>query len=111
MRALLRLSRRLIFRERPESRAAPALRGVLRTAVVVKTPDTPFSEAVFVLRGDAVKQKGVSRAELLEQARAAAEGCAQTYLPPRTPPLLRPAAAFTLGAAAALLALWALGFL
>ena len=38
MRALLRLSRRLLFREDAPGRAAPALRGVLRTAVVVKTP-------------------------------------------------------------------------
>ena len=67
MRALQRISRRLLFRVSPERSAAPVLRGTLRTAVVVKTPDTQFSEAVFVLRGDAVQQKGVSREELLEE--------------------------------------------
>ena len=109
MRALLRISRRLLFRISPEQSAAPALHGTLRTAVVVKTPDTQFSEAVFILRGDAVQQNGVSRAELLEQANAAAEGCAEQMLPGRYAPVLRPAAAFLLGAAAAMLALWALG--
>ena len=111
MRALLRLSRRLLFREDAPGRAAPALRGVLRTAVVVKTPGEQFSEAVFVLRDDAAQPKGVSRAALLEQAKAAAAGYTEQSLPPRRAPLLRPAAAFVLGAAAALLAVWALGFL
>ena len=111
MRALLRLSRRLLFREQAAMRAGPALRGVLRTAVVVKSPGAPFSEAVFVLRDDAVQQKGVSRRELLEQAREAAAGYAAQSLPPASAPLLRPAAAFVLGAAAALLAVWLLGIL
>ena len=111
MRALQRISRRLLFRSAPERSAAPVLRGTLRTAVVVKTPDTQFSEAVFVLRGDATQQKGVTRDELLEEAKAAAAGCAERMLPPRGAPVLRPAAAFLLGAAAALLAMWALGIL
>ena len=107
MRALRQLSR-LLSRQ---TRSAPphALRGTLRTAVVVKTPDTQFSEAVFVLRGDAVQQKGVTRDELLEEAKAAAAGCAERMLPARGAPVLRPAAAFLLGAAAAMLVLWALG--
>ena len=111
MRALQRISRRLLFRRGRGGESAPALRGTLRTAVVVKTPDTQFSEAVFVLRGDAVQQKGVTRDELLEEAKAAAAGCAERMLPPRGAPVLRPAAAFLLGAAAALLAMWALGIL
>lgn len=111
MKALLRLSRRLLLCGSRPDRSAPALRGVLRTAVVVQTPGTPFSEAVYILRADAVQQKGVSRAELLEQAREAAAGHAQENLPYASAPMLRPAAAFVLGAAAALLALWALGVL
>ena len=111
MRALQRISRRLLFRSAPERSAAPVLRGTLRTAVVVKTPDTQFSEAVFVLRGDAAQQKGVTRDELLEEAKTAAAGCAERMLPQRGAPVLRPAAAFLLGAAAALLAMWALGIL
>ena len=111
MRALQRISRRLLFRVSQERSASPALRGTLRTAVVVRTPDTQFSEAVFVLRGDAVQQKGVTRDELLEEAKTAAAGCAERMLPQRGAPVLRPAAAFLLGAAAALLAMWALGIL
>ena len=109
MRALRQLSR-LLSRQ---TRSAPphALRGTLRTAVVVKTPDARFSEALFVLREDSLHQKGITRQELLEQARAAAEGCTQELLPPGPAPMLHPAAAFLLGAAAAMLALWALGLL
>ena len=111
MRALLRSACRLLFRAEAPGRAAPALRGVLRTAVVVKTPCAQFSEAVFVLRDEDAQPKGVSRTELLEQAKAAAAGYAEERLPPAKAPLLRPAAAFVLGAAAALLAVWALGLL
>ena len=64
-----------------------------------------------MLREDSLHQKGVTRQELLEQARAAAEGCTDQLLPPGPAPLLHPAAAFLLGAAAALLALWALGLI
>jgi hypothetical protein len=66
---------------------------------------------VYILRADAVQQKGISRAELLEQAREAAAGHAQETLPGAAAPMLRPSAAFVLGAASALLALWALGLL
>ena len=111
MKALLRLSRRLFLCSARPERNAPALRGVLRTAIIVQTPGTPFSEAVYILRADAVQQKGVSRAELLEQAREAAAGHAQETLPYASAPMLRPSAAFILGAAASLLALWALGLL
>ena len=109
MRVLLRLSRLLSRQTR--SASSPALRGTLRTAVVVKTPDARFSEALFVLREDSLHRKGVTREELLEEARAAAEGCTQELLPPGPAPLLHPAAAFLLGAASALLALWALGLI
>ena len=109
MRALLRMSQ--LFSRQTRSASSPALRGTLRTAVVVKTPDARFSEALFVLREYSLHQKGVTRQELLEQARAAAEGCTQELLPPGPAPLLHPAAAFLLGAASALLALWALGLI
>ena len=109
MRALQHLSR--LFSRQTRSAPSPALRGTLCTAVVVKTPDARFSEALFVLREDSLHQKGITRQELLEQARAAAEGCTQELLPPGPVPMLQPAAAFLLGAAAAMLALWALGLL
>ena len=89
----------------------PRLRGKLRRAVVVPTPDPMFSEAVFILRDEALREPGVSRDELLRQAARAAERYTEDALPPPERLSLRPAAAFLLGASAALLALWALGVL
>ena len=59
----------------------PVLRGNMRRAIVVRTPDDMFAEAVFILRDD--YDPGVSRGELLRQAKSAAEGHAQRALPPR----------------------------
>ena len=91
----------------PESR--PVLRGNMRRAIVVKTPDDMFSEAVFILRDD--YDPGVSRGELLRQAKSAAEGHAQRALPPRRHTYLPPMAVFVLGASAAVLTLWLCGVL
>ena len=89
----------------------PRLKGKLRRAVVVPTPDAMFSEAVFILRDDALREQGMSREELLRQALRAAENYTEDALPARERVSLRPAAAFLLGAACALLAVWALGLL
>ena len=89
----------------------PRLRGKLRRAVVVPTPDPMFSEAVFILRDEALREPGVSRDELLRQAARAAENYTEDALPPPERLSLRPAAAFLLGAAVTLLLLWALGVL
>lgn len=57
-------------------RAPPAIHGTLRQAVVLPSPDPLFSEAVYILRNDT----GLSRAELLTQAKSAAEHhCAETF--------------------------------
>ena len=70
----------------------PRLRGKLRRAVVVPTPDPMFSEAVFILRDECTSTT-------------------EDALPPPERLSLRPAAAFLLGAAVTLLLLWALGVL
>ena len=89
----------------------PRLRGRLRRAVVVPTPDSMFSEAVFILRDDRLRDPGVSRDELLRQAARAAESYTEDALPAAEGMSLRPLAAFLLGTAFALAAVWALGLL
>lgn len=101
-----------LLRSRPAPRRAPPrLRGKMRRAIVVPTPDEMFSEAVFILRDDALREPGVSRDELLRQAARAAESYTEDALPPVERLSLRPAAAFLLGAAVALLVLWIAGVL
>ena len=80
----------------------PRLRGKLRRAVVVPTPDPMFSEAVFILRDEALREPGVSREELLRQAARAAESYTEDALPGMERMSLRPLAAFLLGAAVTL---------
>lgn len=89
----------------------PRLRGKLRRAVVVPTPDPMFSEAVFILRDEALREPGVSREELLRQAARAAESYTEDALPGMERMSLRPLAAFLLGAAVTLAVLWAVGML
>ena len=62
-----RLKGLFVFRS-PRRTLPPRLRGKLRRAVVVQTPDPMFSEAVFILRDEALREPGVSREELLRQA-------------------------------------------
>ena len=96
----------LLF-QRPDT-APPALRGKMRRAVVVPSPDPRFSEAVFILRQEAFRDGGVSCSELLEQARIAAEEETEAMLPPARRHL-RPGLVFLLGFFAALLGLRLLG--
>ena len=100
----LRLRRAL---RAPRGGDAPPLRGKLRCTVVIREPGEPFSEAVFVLRESALRGPGVSRAEILEQAREAAGLCTRSFLPGERG--MRPLAAFLLGAALTLLLILVLG--
>lgn len=51
------------------------LKGVAKRVIVVKSPDPKvFEEAIFIVREDYMKQAGVSKGQLLRQARQAA-GC------------------------------------
>ena len=101
--------RGLLLKRTPVRMTPPRLRGKLRRAVVVPTPDAMFSEAVFILRDEALREPGMSREELLRQASRAAELYTEDVLPARERLNLRPLAAFLLGVAAALLCMWALG--
>ncbi len=99
----------LLFFQRPET-APPALRGRMRRAVVVPSPDPRFSEAVFLLREEAFRDGGVSRSELLEQAKVAAETAAAAALP-TVRRRVRPGLVFLLGVLAAFLGLYLLRLL
>ena len=106
------LSARRCRRGQKKPRRAPqggALRGNMRNVIVVHPPEGMFSEAVFILRDD--YDPGISRGELLRQAKSAAEGHAQRALPPRRYTGLPPMAVFVLGASAAVLTLWISGVL
>lgn len=90
---------------------APRLRGRMRRAIVVPAPGEMFSEAVFVLRDDMLREPGLDQDALLREAARAAEGYTAEVLPGHRGPRLHPLAAFLLGAASALLLVWALGLL
>ena len=67
-----------------------------------------FSEAMFILRDDYFQTPGLSRQELLQQAKNVARDCVGTAAPrePRRPIFPTDMSIFALGAAAAILALW-----
>jgi len=105
-----------LFGERPgdaarqaEEQALPLIRGTMHRAIVLKSPDEIFSQAVFILNDSFLQREGVSRKELLRQAGEAAG----LYCPPRRKKFaaLAPAALFLLGAASAILVLLAAGLL
>lgn len=93
----------------PEAEEVPVLRGKLRCTVVVSEPGEPFSEAVFVLRDSALREPGISRMEVLDQAREAAGFYTRDLFPEKAG--LRPLAAFLLGASTSLLLMLLLGLL
>ena len=107
--AALRFSLSARRRERLSRRETlPVVRGNMRRVIVVKPPDPMFSEAMFILRDDYFQTPGLSRQELLQQAKNAARDYAGAA-PPREPqrPIFPTAMSiFALGAAAAILALW-----
>lgn len=99
-----------LFGEGPaDEKTVPLLRGTMHRAIIIKTPDENFSEALFILNDSFAQREGVSRKEIMRQASEAAG----MYCPPRRGKLsaLAPAALFLLGAASAILALWAAGLI
>lgn len=102
---------RELLTPRVREAGTPRLRGKMRRAVVIPAPGEMFTEAVFILRDDALRAPGLDQDQLLREAARAAEGYTEEVLPGRTRRGLHPGAAFLLGAAAALLLAWALGFL
>ena len=87
----------------------PVLRGNMHRAIILRSPDDTFAEAVFLLKEDFISREGVSRKELLRQAgEAASLYCGKSK---RAAAAFAPAAMFLLGAAAAIMLLWAFGLL
>lgn len=86
----------------------PVVHGNMRRIIVVQPSDPMFSEAMFVLKDDYFQTPGLSRQELLRQARAAAGDCVAELCPrPLRRPLFPTAMSiFALGAASAVFALW-----
>ena len=68
---------------RAQETGTPRLRGKMRRAVVVPAPGELFSEAVFILRDDALRAPGLDQDELLREAARAAEGYTEEVLPAR----------------------------
>lgn len=105
----LRFSLSAHRRERLSRRETlPVVRGNMRRVIVVEPPDPMFSEAMFILRDDYFQTPGLSRQELLQQAKNAARDCVGTAASrePRRPIFPTAMSIFALGAAAAILALW-----
>ena len=101
--------RRMLNSDLRVSQGPAAIHGNMRRAVVVKSPDERFTEAVFILKDCSAREEGISNTELLRQAKEAAEGYAAAHFSQRRGGLISPAAIFICGAAAAVLALWAVG--
>lgn len=69
---------------RGDSVTGEPVRGLNRRIIVVPSPDRRiFQEAVFVLRDDYTETEGISRRELLLQARACAEEYVSRCIPVR----------------------------
>ena len=95
------------FKTTEERGEASFIRGSMHRAIVMKAPDDTFAEAVFILKDGFLQGEGVSRKELLRQAgEAASRYCP---VPKKSGTLLSPLLLFMLGAATAIVLVWALG--
>lgn len=74
-----------IFSERKslgiQDYAPVKLRGNIRSVIVVKPDDPMFDQAVFILNEDYIRHRDEPARELMRQAKEAAAGCTQSYLP------------------------------
>lgn len=67
------MHRRLNYSQNEKTEAAEVVKGVAKRVIVVKSPDPKvFEEAIFIVRDDYMKTAGVTRAQLLGEARQAA---------------------------------------
>jgi hypothetical protein len=91
----------------------PVIHGNMRRVIVVHPPDPMFTEAMFILKDDYFQSPGLSRQELLRQAReAASDYVADSFPSVRERPIFPTAVSvFALGAAAAIFAMWIGGFI
>lgn len=62
------------------------VKGVAKRVIVVKSPDPRvFEEAIFIVREDYMKTAGVSRTQLLSEARQAADSYVGRLKPKKAP--------------------------
>lgn len=68
------MARRLNYSQKAEGReVSDVIKGVAKRVIVVKSPDPKvFEEAIFIVREDYMKTAGISRSQLLSEARQAA---------------------------------------
>lgn len=93
---------------RESGKEREVIKGTAGNAIIVKSPDTEyFREAIFILRDDASARPGLSRSELLAEARTAAEGYCRPLVPERRRFPLRSALIFLAGAASGFVLHWA----
>lgn len=89
--------------ERRRVTEGAVLKGCMRNVIVVHPRSDIFQEAVFILRDDYLRAPGISREELLRQAREAAEDYTLTVAPKKLRPGPAPVLALLLLALAAYL--------
>ena len=66
--------------------AAEVVKGTAKRVIVVKSPDKKvFEEAIFIVREDYMKTAGVSRTQLLSEARQAADSYVGRLQPKKAP--------------------------
>ena len=81
------MQKRLNYAQETKFReAADVVKGVAKRVIVVKSPDPRvFEEAIFIVREDYMKTAGVSRTQLLSEARQAADSYVGRLQPKKAP--------------------------
>lgn len=83
--------------------------GSAGNVIIVKSPNTEyFKEAIFILCDDLFTRRGVSRIQLLKEARRAAIAYTAAHAPPRSHSLLLRLIDFLLGFLLGTAACWAI---
>lgn len=91
----------------PRSDRGEVIRGTAGNAIIVKSPDTEyFKEAIFILREDALTRSGVSRKQILRDAKRAAGAYTASRVPRRSRAPVPQWLCFLLGAATCLAVQW-----
>ena len=84
-------------------REKEVIQGSAGNVIIVKSPNTEyFKEAIFILCDDLFTRRGVSRQQLLREARRAAQDYVCEHVPPRDLSVLRSVFFYLLGAASGL---------
>lgn len=81
------MQKRLNYAQETKYREAEdVVKGVAKRVIVVKSPDPRvFEEAIFIVREDYMKTAGVSRTQLLSEARQAANSYVGRLSPKKAP--------------------------